>query len=418
MALYTDGPPSSIDDLSAQDSQLLSVASTEQIDVTQKLMLAHEQVGIEVEALLRRMVPAGYRTGIEPGPKFESVVVTKPLQLWHTYMALTLVYGDAYYNQLNDRYARKRDDFEQKAKWAYEKVLAAGLGMVAQPAAASSHANGDGRDRGARFGHLLREYLLGERGGRRERTVDTGIVYGHQPDAAGTGRNGAAERDRLGRLRGDRAGSTDEAERGAGRRRQRMATAGSAGDIDQRAGRRTEAVVLLSGPTTDAEGLMASTLGNAATNKVVTRFSATSGLGAELGALTAGSSGGMTLPLIKTQNIAADLAERTTGATYPAMQVYCEKITNDLTEKFRSFSGRVQMAIELRHSQDRIDGLQDTLELYADGATQVLTANRGDWGDGMYYTGGYQVTFGPVKQGGRNFIQVAKVTFEIGVSRN
>jgi len=133
MALYTDGPPSSIDDLSAQDSQLLSVATTEQIDVTQKLALAHEQVGIEVEALLRRMIAAGYRTGIESGPNLGGVVVTKPVKLWHTFVSLKLVYGDAYYNQLNDRYGHKRDDFEQQAKWAYEKVLAAGLGIARSP---------------------------------------------------------------------------------------------------------------------------------------------------------------------------------------------------------------------------------------------------------------------------------------------
>ena len=74
------------------------------------------------------------------------------------------------------------------------------------------------------------------------------------------------------------------------------------------------------------------------------------------------------------------------------------------------------MAIEVRHSQDRLDGLQDALELYADAVTQVLDANRGDWGDGMFYGGEYEVAFGAVKQGGKNFIQVAKVTFEIGVS--
>ena len=32
--------------------------------------------------------------------------------------------------------------------------------------------------------------------------------------------------------------------------------------------------------------------------------------------------------------------------------------------------------------------------------------------------GTYEVSFGPVKTGGRNFLQIAKVTFEIGVSRN
>jgi len=36
----------------------------------------------------------------------------------------------------------------------------------------------------------------------------------------------------------------------------------------------------------------------------------------------------------------------------------------------------------------------------------------------MFYSGQYQVTYGPVKQGGKNFTQVAKVTFEIGVSKD
>jgi len=98
--------------------------------------------------------------------------------------------------------------------------------------------------------------------------------------------------------------------------------------------------------------------------------------------------------------------------------VYCEKISNTLVEKFRTFSGTAQMAIEVRHSQDQLDGLQDAVELYADAVMQTLNSGRGDWGDGMFYGGAYDVSFGPIKKGGRNFIQVAKVTFEIGVSRS
>ena len=67
MALYTDGPPSSIEDLSAQDSQLLDVASTEGIDLTKKLALAHEQAGIEIEELLRRRIPAAGMELHDPG---------------------------------------------------------------------------------------------------------------------------------------------------------------------------------------------------------------------------------------------------------------------------------------------------------------------------------------------------------------
>src|SRR5207248_7694437 len=67
-----------------------------------------------------------------------------------------------------------------------------------------------------------------------------------------------------------------------------------------------------------------------------------------------------------------------------SVNVYCEKIVNDLREKFRAFSGQVQMAIELRQSQDRLEGIQDRLELYVDATMQMLNGSRGDWGDGMF----------------------------------
>jgi hypothetical protein len=51
MALFTDGPASNIEDLAAHDSQLLTIAKSEGIDVTVKLALAQEAVGIELEEL-------------------------------------------------------------------------------------------------------------------------------------------------------------------------------------------------------------------------------------------------------------------------------------------------------------------------------------------------------------------------------
>lgn len=166
---------------------------------------------------------------------------------------------------------------------------------------------------------------------------------------------------------------------------------------------------------------MTGTIGSATTVKVIQRITGVNGLNSGLAALTQGGIG-LASPLdaaqVRSQNVAADVAERSAPVQYPAVNVYCEKIVNSLREKFRTFSGGVQMAIELRHSQDRLDGLQDALELYTDALTQVLNAGRGDWGDGMFYGGAYEVSFGPVKKGGKNYIQVAKVTFEIGVSRS
>ena len=161
------------------------------------------------------------------------------------------------------------------------------------------------------------------------------------------------------------------------------------------------------------------TIGSVTTARVMQLITGASGLNSSLAALTQADqalAGPLDMAQVHAQNVAADLAERSSLVKYPVVNVYCEKVTNQLTEKFRTFSGTAQMAIEIRHSQDRLEGIQDGLQLYTDAATQVLAANRGDWGNGMFYAGGYEASFGPVKQGGKNFIQVAKVTFEIGVS--
>jgi hypothetical protein len=135
MALFTDGPPSSIDDLSAQDSQLLNVASVEGIDVTQKLGLAHGELGVELYTLVSRTTRVDQILWVAPRPNLDTVVVTPPLKLWHTYRALEMVYADAYNSQLNDRYAGKRDQFHGLAEWAHEKLIQNGLGITGLPVA-------------------------------------------------------------------------------------------------------------------------------------------------------------------------------------------------------------------------------------------------------------------------------------------
>jgi hypothetical protein len=123
MALFTDGPASAIEDLAAQDSQLLNVASAEGIDLTAKLALAQETVGIELEGLLQEC----------SGPELRQVVITPALRLWHTYRTLETVYRDAFQNQLNDRYAGKRDQFRELGMWARERLRQTGVGSVQRP---------------------------------------------------------------------------------------------------------------------------------------------------------------------------------------------------------------------------------------------------------------------------------------------
>jgi hypothetical protein len=117
-----------------------------------------------------------------------------------------------------------------------------------------------------------------------------------------------------------------------------------------------------------------------------------------------------------TQNVAVDLEERSRVVAYPVIRVYVDRVKNLLTEKFRRFSGKVRTVAEVRVSQDRIEGIEEKLRLYVDAVTQVLDANRGNWGEGAFYTGGYEIHFDPVKHGGRNFLQAAKVMFEVDLS--
>ena len=116
------------------------------------------------------------------------------------------------------------------------------------------------------------------------------------------------------------------------------------------------------------------------------------------------------------QNIPVALAERSLAVKYPVVHVYSDRTRNLLTEKFRTFSGKVRAVTEVRVSQDRIEGLEDRLRLYVDAITQVLDANRGSWGQGAFFTGGYEATYEPMQRGGKNLLQIAKVTFEVDLS--
>jgi hypothetical protein len=116
------------------------------------------------------------------------------------------------------------------------------------------------------------------------------------------------------------------------------------------------------------------------------------------------------------QNVTPDVSEQSTASNYPLVYVYCNKVANLLREKFRTFSGETQMVVEARVSQDRLDQIESNLQAYVDAITQVLGNSRGDWGDGVFFGGGYEVVFGGVKHGGRNFLQIAKVSFVLEIS--
>jgi hypothetical protein len=123
MALFADGPVSTAGDLARIDAGLLDTAAAHDIDVTARLELAHEAVGADIQLWLDR---AG---GQRPG----HVVVTDTIRNWEAMQALALVYRDAYFSDLAERYRVRWDEYARLSRDAYERFIAGGVALVNNP---------------------------------------------------------------------------------------------------------------------------------------------------------------------------------------------------------------------------------------------------------------------------------------------
>jgi hypothetical protein len=107
-----------------------------------------------------------------------------------------------------------------------------------------------------------------------------------------------------------------------------------------------------------------------ATSKLQDLLTSANGLNASLAVIAQSES--VTVPPISpasvfTDNVSSDLAEKSVEPKYTAIYIYCDKMANLLTEKFRSFSGTIEMTIDVRISQDRLAGIDQASQLYAAG---------------------------------------------------
>jgi hypothetical protein len=156
------------------------------------------------------------------------------------------------------------------------------------------------------------------------------------------------------------------------------------------------------------------------TNTVLSRLrSPVDGVNVRLGAMEHADSS-IAIPEVKSiaaLNANVEISEKAGHAIYPALLVCCDKLSNSLKEKFRQFSGRAHVVVEVRCSRDRIEGLESATQAYADAVCALLDDSRGDWGNGSFYSGSYEVSYEPIGRGGKNFLQRARIGFEIEVSK-
>ncbi len=123
MALLVDGGMTTIAVLKEHDTGVFETATGEGIDLGGKLRLAEAEIRADVERFLARMGRGS----------LGRVVTTESMRLWHAWKTLEAVYRDAYFSQLNDRYAARWKHYKALAADQRGMVLEEGVGLTGSP---------------------------------------------------------------------------------------------------------------------------------------------------------------------------------------------------------------------------------------------------------------------------------------------
>jgi hypothetical protein len=135
------------------------------------------------------------------------------------------------------------------------------------------------------------------------------------------------------------------------------------------------------------------------------------------------ASSGVNVPIIPASHVylssaPAGMAELQQQLGYPRISVFSTKLKNTQAEKFRSLSGSVTVTAEIAATGDLLADVDTWIHFYVEAITAILRQNRGDWGDGVFFSGAFDIDVQPPKPGASGFLQLARVNFDVGVSRN
>lgn len=135
------------------------------------------------------------------------------------------------------------------------------------------------------------------------------------------------------------------------------------------------------------------------------------------------SAANMSVPLITAAQVVLsstvpDMGDKDLQLTYPRICLYTAAVRNAQVEKFRSLSGTVSVVAEVWASGNLLDETDQWIHYYVEAMTNILRENIGDWGDGIFFSGMYDVQLQAPKAGGIGYVESAKVTCVLNVSRN
>lgn len=117
-------------------------------------------------------------------------------------------------------------------------------------------------------------------------------------------------------------------------------------------------------------------------------------------------------------SVSPEIGDRNMQLSYPRICLYSSVLKNAQIEKFRSLSGTVSVIAEIWASGNLVDETDQWIHFYVEAMTMILRQNIGDWGDGFFFSGVYDVRFQPPKAGGLGYVELASVTCTLNVSRN
>lgn len=135
------------------------------------------------------------------------------------------------------------------------------------------------------------------------------------------------------------------------------------------------------------------------------------------------SSASVNVPLITPSQVVLSstvpaMGDKDLQLTYPRVCLYAASVKNTQVEKFRSLSGTVSVIAEIWASGDLISQTDQWIHYYVEAMTDILRQNIGDWGDGFFFSGEYDVQLQAPKVGGLGYVELATVTCTLNVSRN
>ena len=112
-----------------------------------------------------------------------------------------------------------------------------------------------------------------------------------------------------------------------------------------------------------------------------------------------------------------DLGDLVNQFSYPRICLYSAAVKNSHIEKFRTLSGSIAVVAEIWSSGNFLTDTGRWVHFYVDAFTTLLGDNIGDWGDGVFFPGTFDIQFQQPKRGGFGFLEMAKITCNLTVSR-